>query len=644
MSDTSRALSALNYLDSSCAREEWVRIGMAAKSTGLSFNDFHSWSQNAANYKGEKDCRNIWNSFSESGGITSATLFHMAREQGWSESARLHAKVIHSNKSNHTKSYTQNQIEKSKNINAYEIWERCLPAEQTHEYIMRKQGVPDGLRYYPEVEKPLLICGKDVRGYLATPCWSDDELLTLQFISPNKGDEKLNLTGSSFNDGYFTLGIIADRIYIVESIGNAWAINKSSDVASVVCFGASRMMKVAKVLRAKYPRTDLIIVPDRGKEKLASEIAIAVSGQSIELPQDKPENYDVNDYLLEHGKDALRDVLMRPITQMPLDVIFANELSENFIPPDEIVEGVLTAEDSSILYGDSNSGKTFFVIDMACAMALGIDWMGRKTESGLIIYLAAESPASVKRRLQAYQKHHGVRVMDFAIIQNPINLFDGDADTNAVIETIHMLEQKCEQKAQLIVGDTLARLSVGANENAGQDMGVVVRHIDRIRAECKAHFMLIHHSGKNAAAGARGWSGVRAAVDTEIEVTDSSAGRCAEITKQRDLNSKGVRIGFRLETVTLGVTKWKSPATSCVVLPTEAPKKQSGKRLSEIAGAIIEYLTNVKNGVKKSELVKHLTDRYSSSAIYRELQKLVDNDSVSDSFGYVRILVPIGAN
>jgi hypothetical protein len=87
---------------------------------------------------------------------------------------------------------------------------------------------------------------------------------------------------------------------------------------------------------------------------------------------------------------------------------------------------------------------------------------------------------------------------------------------------------KTGQKARLIVGDTLARLSVGGNENAGQDMGLGVRRIDRIRAECRALFLLIHHSGKVAAAGARGWSGVRAAVDTEIEVTDSPTGRGPE--------------------------------------------------------------------------------------------------------------------
>jgi RecA-family ATPase len=101
------------------------------------------------------------------------------------------------------------------------------------------------------------------------------------------------------------------------------------------------------------------------------------------------------------------------------DIIFADDLPTEFIPPDELIEGIITTGDSSMLYGDSNSGKTFFAIDMACAIALGIPWMGRKTEPGIVIYLAAESPASVKRRLQAYQKHHNLSVPNFVIVQNP---------------------------------------------------------------------------------------------------------------------------------------------------------------------------------------------------------------------------------
>ena len=299
------------------------------------------------------------------------------------------------------------------------------------------------------------------------------------------------------------------------------------------------------------------------------------------------------------------------------------------------MEGLLTIGDGSVLYGDSNSGKTFFVIDLACAVARGSKWMGRNTEPGMVVYLAAESPASVRSRLQAYQRHHGVKVPNFAIVQSPIDLFDGDADTEALIAVVKQLERETGQVARLIVGDTLARLSAGANENAGQDMGLVVRRFDRIRATCNAHFMLIHHSGKAAANGARGWSGVRAAVDTEIEVTDSAAGRCAEITKQRDLSTKGQRIGFRLDTVTLGQTKWGADATSCVVTPTDAPDKPQGKRLSEVGGAVLEYLRSQSAGVKKRLVVEHFQPLYDKSAVYRELKKLVIAGQVLECIGIV---------
>jgi putative DNA primase/helicase len=173
-------------------------------------------------------------------------------------------------------------------------------------------------------------------------------------------------------------------------------------------------------------------------------------------------------------------------------------------------------------------------------------------------------------------------------------------------------------------------------------MGVVVRHFDRIRSECNAHFMLIHHSGKNSAAGARGWSGVRVAVDTEIEVTDSVSGRCAEITKQRDLDSKGVRIGFRLDKISLGFTKWNYPATSCVVISTDAPRSTS-KRLSKIGGAISEHLRYLGKPIKKTDLVKHFEGRHESYAVYRELKKLVESGQATDTNGFINV-VPIGAN
>ena len=318
-----------------------------------------------------------------------------------------------------------------------------------------------------------------------------------------------------------------------------------------------------------------------------------------------------------------------------LSIVLADELPEAFEPPDELIQGLLTVGDCSVWYGDSNTGKTFVLLDAACAVARGVPWFGRQVERGLVVYLAAESPSSVRSRIQAYQLHHGVKVPHFAIVQTPIDLFDGDTDTDNVVQVVKVLEGETGQKCRLIVGDTLARLSAGANENAGQDMGLVVRRIDRIRRECGAHVAVIHHSGKQAANGARGWSGIRAAVDTEVEVTDTPAGRCIEVTKQRDLPTKGLRIGFRLEPLKLGRGKWDTPVTSCVVVPSATPAKQQGKRLSEVGGAVVEFMRSHSNGIMKKDLVRHLDNHYTRSAIYREIKKLVELGTFHDIEGII---------
>ena len=61
-----RARDALPYIDAGCPREEWVLIGMSAKAAGLSFDDFHEWSQGGSNYKDRQDCLTVWKSFKES--------------------------------------------------------------------------------------------------------------------------------------------------------------------------------------------------------------------------------------------------------------------------------------------------------------------------------------------------------------------------------------------------------------------------------------------------------------------------------------------------------------------------------------------------------------------------------------------------
>lgn len=361
MDNIQHALSALNFLDSGCSYEEWIQIGMAAKAAGLSFEDFHSWCENGSNYKNRKDCLTAWNSFKETGGITAATLFYLARQKGWQppKEDKYYSNINVSKKVN--KNHYSENHNKDLKLNVIDIWDRCLPASPTHPYILKKQGNTAGLRYYPSTEQQLKILDQNISEYLVLPCWSANEIQTLQFI-PTNGGKKLNLPGRSFNDGYFVVGNIQDILYVCEGIGQAWAVNKASGQAAIVCFGAGRMRKIATLLREKYPNASSIIIPDRGKEKLACDIATIISARWIELPKDKPANYDVNDYALEYGYEKLAFLLEHLKTpEMHYKLLSGTELL-NAPPMRWIVQSVLPAEGLAALYGASGSGKSFLIL------------------------------------------------------------------------------------------------------------------------------------------------------------------------------------------------------------------------------------------------------------------------------------------
>jgi len=269
---------------------------------------------------------------------------------------------------------------------------------------------------------------------------------------------------------------------------------------------------------------------------------------------------------------------------LPLGMIAANEINRNgYCPPEEIVEGLLAAGAGSIIFGNSNTGKTYLALDVACAVARGVEWMGRQTVPGLVIYLASESPESVCARLYAYQKYHNCDLRHLIIVRQPINLM-ATSNAHELIRAIKLAEKQTGIKTVLIIGDTLSRMTAGANENSGEDMGLFISHFDLIRRETCAHFCILHHSGKDEGRGARGHSSLRAAVDTEIQVSllrsengGGIVGRRAKTTKQRDL-PVGDAIDFELKPIQIGVSQWGKAVTSCVVVDAANSSALARKR------------------------------------------------------------------
>lgn len=571
MDDYGRALSALQYLDPGCEREQWVRIGMAAKAAGLTLEDFSQWSAGASNYAGEKDCKQAWQSFSD-GPVKAGTLFAMAFGAGWQDPAtgRNRGQGARQVARPMPKAKATEKAAPRANLTAPDLWARCEPATADHPYIIAKCGLPDGLRKVG-ADETATIAGQSVAGWLAVPVLSlDGELRTLQLIPPPGVGKKLNLPGASFGDGLFVVGDMAEaaRAYIVEGIGQAWAVYRATGCAAVVAFGAGRMATVAQALRERYPSLPLVVVPDRGKESQAAEIARAVGGSWAELPDDKPANYDANDYAAEYGADELADLLhqakappMRYRLMRAGDVVDAPPLHW-------LVRGVLPADGLAALYGASGSGKSFLALDLGASVAGGgPEWFACRVKPAPVVYVALEGEAGFSQRVKAWQLHHGRDLPDaLRFVMQALDLRNAD-DVSEIAGAV----TAAGAASGLLVIDTLNRAASGADENSVVDMGAIIAAAKDLQARLGGLVLLVHHSGKDATKGLRGHSSLHAALDAAIEVSRTDDRRDWRIAKAKD-GDDGKAHPFRLEVVEIGEHDDGEPITSCVVVADDVAR------------------------------------------------------------------------
>ncbi len=325
----------------------------------------------------------------------------------------------------------------------------------------------------------------------------------------------------------------------------------------------------------------------------------------------------------------------------PIALEWAADLVGALSAPFQIVEGVLTAGGMSMMFGESNSGKSYLAIHLAICISLGLPWLGRRTERGAVLYVAAEGAWSIRLRLAAYRKQFGRDVGRFGLIPQAVNLTDPNIDVDRLIELIQQQQSTLGEPIALLVIDTVARVMGGGDENAAQDMGRLVSAGDRIRQTTGAHLLYIHHAGKDASKGARGHSSLRAALDTEIEVTADEASKThtAHVTKQRDLASKGERFTGRFVSVELGTDQWGGAITACAVVDTEPGEAPAAKRtMRPTERQVMGYLAGQATGVRKAVVVEALEGQgVHRASVYRAINDLMFAGLVTETMGLVYV-------
>lgn len=258
--------------------------------------------------------------------------------------------------------------------------------------------------------------------------------------------------------------------------------------------------------------------------------------------------------------------------------------------PRDFIEGVFFNNQMSVIVGPPGSGKTFLLLDLAAHVALGLMWQGLAVDQLPVLYIALEGSSGMKRRLQAWCKHHGnrtPRTLPIHFADGSLNIREDAATQNRIIEYALTHEIKW------IIIDTLSRAMAGGDENGADDMGNAFLGADKIRRLSSAHVSIVHHTGKDQSKGGRGSSLLLGNIDTEIQITRDGIKRAARLSKQKE-GEDGIQWQFRLETVQLGYQDQRGkPVSSAVAVVGNGVDFDPVNNLSERERALFDILSEL---------------------------------------------------
>lgn len=240
------------------------------------------------------------------------------------------------------------------------------------------------------------------------------------------------------------------------------------------------------------------------------------------------------------------------------------------IPPLEPLVGDLLALNTiARVVGPSGTFKSFVLLDMAGHVGTGMKWHGQYVRQGLVVYLVAEGEQGIRKRVRAWEQHHGVRMDNVRFLPRPVQAMDPEWDV--LIEVLRRIQPV------LVIVDTQARVTLGVEENSNTEMGRIVDRFDKLRTETGACVAIVHHTGHVGEHG-RGASAVKGALQSELHVSrkgDKIPNTVLTIKsgKQKDEDQDG-DLQFGLQKVSLdGEYKPDGrPVTSLVLVSLDVPQ------------------------------------------------------------------------
>lgn len=232
---------------------------------------------------------------------------------------------------------------------------------------------------------------------------------------------------------------------------------------------------------------------------------------SVRLPGAADGNkVGLDDYLIEH---LVEELLALPTVQMApriLAIGLGHFMGQEFPPPSPLVEGVIPSEGCGWIAGEEKLGKSFYALEEALCLALGLSVCGKfhVPERQRVLFVEEEdSPRRVKDRIDALLRGHG-KDPDNPAVREELNPWfklsvwrNFNLDDPDMIVSLDRTLEEC--KPRVVYLDALRKMTT-RDLNSQQEASKLVNILDDLRRKHGCIFRILHHYRKGQVHGRGG--------------------------------------------------------------------------------------------------------------------------------------------
>lgn len=236
-----------------------------------------------------------------------------------------------------------------------------------------------------------------------------------------------------------------------------------------------------------------------------------------------------------HPEDADRGSSSAPHTR--LEFLDYGKMSR--LPEEQwLIEGLLPARKAALMFGASNSFKSFAAIDIACCVATGTSWHGHATAPpGKVVYVATEGANGVgRRRIPAWCDNHDIPQP----LRQNIYLYPDAIAIDEPLQVANLIETiKALGPFVLVVLDIFGATMSGS-EIEDKTARAWVIGIQRIIRETGATVLAVAHTGWQDKTRARMHTHFWGSFDTRLKVVGDAKALTSVLTVDRHKEADSV--------------------------------------------------------------------------------------------------------